>query len=169
MAGTDRPHQIRLGNQVMPGAIGITRPEPRPWTRTTQLVEVIMMFLDCPAYLDEDGALRCGLPAEVRRRFTMCSCDGPLEAAMIRCPSGHWFTGPIESLTWESEEKHPGEPRDEIARPNAAPAYYLGRPARMWITAMSSRGRRKPVADAQNPAGGEQPPNPAREPSHARA
>ena len=24
-----------------------------------------MMFLDCPAYLDEDGTARCGLPAEV--------------------------------------------------------------------------------------------------------
>jgi hypothetical protein len=58
-----------------------------------------MMFLDCPAYLDDEGALRCGLPAEVRRRFTMRSSDGPLEAAMIRCPSGHWFNGPIESLT----------------------------------------------------------------------
>jgi hypothetical protein len=68
------------------------------------------MFLDCPAYLDEDGARRCGLPAEVRCRFTMCSSDGPVEAITIRCPSGHWFSGPIESLTWESEEKyHPGE------------------------------------------------------------
>ena len=25
-----------------------------------------MMFLDCPAYLDDEGAARCGLPAEVR-------------------------------------------------------------------------------------------------------
>ena len=40
-----------------------------------------MMFVDCPAYLDQDGAARCGLPAEVR------------------CPAGHWFTGPIEFLT----------------------------------------------------------------------
>ena len=32
-----------------------------------------MMFLDCPAYLDQDGAARCGLPAEVRYRFTMHS------------------------------------------------------------------------------------------------
>ena len=23
-----------------------------------------MMFLDCPAYLDQDGAVRCGLPAD---------------------------------------------------------------------------------------------------------
>jgi len=48
-----------------------------------------MMFLDCPAYLDEDGAERCGLPAEVRSRFTTSSTDGPLASAMIRCPSGH--------------------------------------------------------------------------------
>jgi hypothetical protein len=68
------------------------------------------MFLDCPAYLGEDGAQRCGLPAEVRYRFTMRSSDGPVEAAMIRCPSGHWFNGPIEFLTWESQEKHlPGK------------------------------------------------------------
>jgi hypothetical protein len=58
-----------------------------------------MMFLDCPAYLDDDGAGRCGLPAEVRSRFTARSSDGPLECAMIRCPVGHWFNGPIESLT----------------------------------------------------------------------
>jgi hypothetical protein len=65
-----------------------------------------MQFLDCPAHLDEDGARRCGLPAEVRSRFTMRSTEEPLEAAMIRCPSGHWFTGPIASLTCGSEEKH---------------------------------------------------------------
>jgi hypothetical protein len=130
-----------------------------------------MMFLDCPAYLDEDGALRCGLPAEVRHRFTMRSSVGPLEAAMIRCPSGHWFNGPIESLTWDSRQEHdrgtagadssarrdglmgghdgrdgrsglavqdsPSEPGRAMSRPNGAPAYYLGRPARIWITAMS--------------------------------
>ena len=57
------------------------------------------MFLDCPAYLDEDGPQRCGLPAEVQARYTMRSTDGPLESAKIRCPSGHWFNGPIEFLT----------------------------------------------------------------------
>lgn len=56
-----------------------------------------MMFLDCPAYLDQDSALRCGLPAEVRCRFTMRSTDGPVESAMIRCPAGHHFCGAIES------------------------------------------------------------------------
>jgi hypothetical protein len=32
-----------------------------------------MMFLDCPDYLDGDGALRCGLPAEVPDRVTLRS------------------------------------------------------------------------------------------------
>jgi len=159
-----------------------------------------MMFLDCPAYLDEDGARRCGLPAEVRCRFTMHSSDGPLEAAMIRCPFGHWFNGPIEFLTWESEEKHhPGkadvpssatshfrEGLDDgglggptansptagvgiIARPNTAPAYYVGRPARTWLTAMSPRCRRQPVAGPQDPTAEDQAPNSTHEPSRALA
>lgn len=137
------------------------------------------MFVDCPAYLGEDGAARCGLPAEVQRRFAMRSTDGPLECAMIRCPVGHWFNGPIGSLTWQTSQKHdpgrarvsssarrdssagnhdgldggggsavrtltdpPGEPTRSASRPNGAPAYYLGRPARMWIAGMSPhRGR----------------------------
>jgi hypothetical protein len=60
-----------------------------------------MMFLDCLAYLDQDGAARCGLPAEVRCRFTMGSTDGPMESAMIRCPAGYWFNGLIQFLTWQ--------------------------------------------------------------------
>ena len=65
-----------------------------------------MMFLNCPAYLDQDRAVRCGLPAEVRCRFTMRSTDGPLESAMIRCPAGHCFSGPIEFLTRDSTGNH---------------------------------------------------------------
>ena len=64
--------------------------------------------LSCPAHLDPDGGARCGLPAEVVRRFTMHSTDGPLEAAMIRCPVDHWFNGPIETLTRNST--HPDDP-----------------------------------------------------------
>ena len=127
-----------------------------------------MMFLDCPAYLDQDSALRCGLPAEVRCRFTMRSTDGPVESAMISCPAGHYFCGTIESLTWDGNDKHdpgpagpgsragrdslqrrhdgrhggggsrsgdvPAEPQRDVRRPNTAPAYYLGRPARLYIT-----------------------------------
>jgi hypothetical protein len=129
-----------------------------------------MMFLDCPAYLDHERTVRCGLPAEVRCRFTMRSTGRPLESAMIRCPAGHYFSGPIESLNWDSTDKHdpgtagagsrggrdslqgfnhgrygggglalrdlPAEPAPRISRPNTAPAYYLGRPARLWITAI---------------------------------
>src|SRR6266498_2017029 len=47
-------------------------------------MEATMMLLDCPAYLDHEGSVRCGLPAEVRCQFTMRSSDGPLESAMIR-------------------------------------------------------------------------------------
>ena len=59
-----------------------------------------MMFLDCPAYLDEDGTERCGLPAEVSDRYAMSSTSGPTENVKICCPSGHRFNGPIEFLTW---------------------------------------------------------------------
>jgi hypothetical protein len=136
-----------------------------------------MMFLDCPAYLDQDGAIRCGLPAEVRCHFTMRSTGRPLESAMIRCPAGHHFTGPLESLTWDGTDNHdpgtggpssrtghdrlgrghdaphgdggsarpdfPAGPGRKARRRNGAPAYYLGRPAALWITAM----RPAPPAD----------------------
>ena len=136
-----------------------------------------MMFLDCPAYLDEDGAVRCGLPAEVNSRFVMNSTDGPLESAMIRCPAGHRFNGPIEFLTWNRTDKHdpgappatssarrtgrhdrpgPGRgsavrqiaavPTRDISRPVSAPAYYLGRPADLWIAALRP-GRRRTASD----------------------
>jgi hypothetical protein len=57
------------------------------------------MFVDCPAYLDDSGSVRCGLPAEVEGRYTMWSTAGPLESARIRCPRGHWFNGPVDFLT----------------------------------------------------------------------
>ena len=59
-----------------------------------------VIFLDCPAYLDEQAGTRCGLPAEVECRYTVESSSGPLESAKIRCPRGHWFNGPVEFLTW---------------------------------------------------------------------
>ena len=129
-----------------------------------------MMFLDCPARLDDERTVKCGLPAEVRCQFTMRSSDGPPESAMIRCPAGHWLSGPIGSLTWDSKNKHdpgtaaaastarhgslprthdgrdsgggfalpelPAEPGQAVRHPNCAPAYYLGRPAQLWIIAM---------------------------------
>jgi len=62
-------------------------------------METSMMFLDCPAYVDRHGQQRCGLPAEVEYRYELGSSDGPLASAKIRCPRGHWFNGPLESLT----------------------------------------------------------------------
>jgi hypothetical protein len=64
-----------------------------------------VMFMDCPAYLNRGGTVRCGLPAEVVYRYGMTSTDGPLECAKIHCPQGHWFTGPVESLTWDKQPK----------------------------------------------------------------
>jgi len=61
-------------------------------------MDASVMFVDCPAYMDKTGSARCGLPAEVEDRYLMCSTDGPLESARIRCPRGHWFNGPVESL-----------------------------------------------------------------------
>ena len=58
-----------------------------------------VMFLDCPHHVDNGGALRCGLPAEVEYRYSAASTGGMLESAKIRCPLGHWFNGPIEFLT----------------------------------------------------------------------
>jgi len=70
-----------------------------------------MMFLDCPAYLDYEGATRCGLPAKVTCSYTMHSTDGPLDSVMIKCPSGHFFNGPLEFLTWKNGE------RQDVRRP----------------------------------------------------
>jgi hypothetical protein len=61
------------------------------------------MFLECPEYMDQHGTARCGLPAAVEYRYTVSSTDGPLESAKIRCPRGHCFNGPLESLTWEKD------------------------------------------------------------------
>jgi hypothetical protein len=69
------------------------------------------MFLDCPAYLDEQGIARCGLPAEVINRFTMRSTDGLLESATIRCPVGHLFRGPVEFLSLADKRAGQAAPR----------------------------------------------------------
>jgi hypothetical protein len=68
------------------------------------LVSTYVMFLDCPAYMDSEGAARCGLPAAVEDRYTMTSTDGPLESAKIRCPRGHSFNGPVEAFLWRKTD-----------------------------------------------------------------
>ena len=65
-------------------------------------MESHVMFLDCPAYLNDAGSARCGLPAEVEYRYLATSSDRQLESAKIRCPLGHWFDAPIEFLTWKN-------------------------------------------------------------------
>jgi hypothetical protein len=56
-------------------------------------------FLDCPAYMNEDGTVRCGLPAVVEDSYTLDSTDGPVTSVKIQCPTGHWFSGPVAALT----------------------------------------------------------------------
>jgi hypothetical protein len=68
-------------------------------------------FVDCPAYMDRHGTVRCGLPAEVEYRYTVGSLQGPLEGAKIRCPRGHWFNGLIEALTLEESPRAAATPR----------------------------------------------------------
>ena len=65
------------------------------------------MFLDCPAWLDNDGTVRCGLPAEVKRRYITRSTDG--------APRKHHDQLPCRALVQrahriphpESGDKHP--------------------------------------------------------------
>jgi hypothetical protein len=45
----------------------------------------------------------------------MRSTDGPLESTRIRCPRGHWFNGPVESLTF-GERPDAAAEREAIAR-----------------------------------------------------
>ena len=86
-----------------------------------------VMFLDCPAYMDKHGAVRCGLPAEVEDRYTVRSSDGPMESARIRCPRGHWFNGPVEFLTWDKQPN--AAPREAGIRRQDAVWPPAGRPA----------------------------------------
>jgi hypothetical protein len=76
-----------------------------------------VMFLDCPAYMDRSGSVRCGLPAEVEGRYTMSSTDGPLESVRIRCPRGHWFNGPVDSLILANAKERPS-PAGQAGRPH---------------------------------------------------
>lgn len=77
-----------------------------------------VMFMDCPEFADQHGTARCGLPAAVEYRYTVSSMEGLLEGVKVRCPRGHWFSGPVEALTWE---KHPsavsGASRRQTRRP----------------------------------------------------
>jgi hypothetical protein len=97
-----------------------------------------MEFLACPAYLNHDGSVRCGLPAEVTCRFTMHSSDGPLESVMMQCPARHHFNAPVEFLTFEDG---PSPSRTgtsgALARDTAAiPAQPAGPASTRWPTVL---------------------------------
>jgi len=93
-----------------------------------------VMFMDCPAYLNRDGMVRCGLPAEVVYRYGATSTDGPLECAKIRCPLGHWFTGPVESLVWDKQPKA----SLRYARRSSSPASRDGTSSRPRMAGLQS-------------------------------
>jgi len=78
-------------------------------------MQTSVMFLDCPAYVDDDGVLRCGLPAAVEYWYAVESTDGPLESAKVRCPRGHSFNGPVEYLTFAT-----GGPPEHSSAPDTA-------------------------------------------------
>jgi len=67
----------------------------------------------------------------------------------------------LDGRDGNSIRHRPGAPQRESPRRGTAPAYYLGRPARLWITAMSPRRTREPLTGAQHRTGEDQPPNPA--------
>ena len=96
---------LRFGKGTLANGSGV---RGRPVSRMGGYpMDASAMFLDCPAYMDKSGSVRCGLPAEVEGRYLMRSTDGPLESARIRCPRGHWFNGPVESLTLEERPDAP--------------------------------------------------------------
>ena len=81
-------------------------------------------FLDCPAYLNRDGSVRCGLPAGVQDSYTLGSTDGPVPSVKIHCPAGHWFSGPVAALTLHADTVH----ADTVpSAPVAVPAHVSPR------------------------------------------
>lgn len=87
------------GCEMQPaGRTKMAKPSGRAPDLTGLPMNTSVVFLDCPAYMDDRGSIRCGLPAEVEATYAMTSTDGPLESAKIRCPRGHHFNGPIEAL-----------------------------------------------------------------------
>ena len=55
------------------------------------------MFLNCPAYMDNDGVTRCGLPAEVEYRYILNSTGGPLETPRSGVRAATFSTGPSKA------------------------------------------------------------------------
>jgi hypothetical protein len=62
----------------------------------------------------------------------------------------------------------PAEPEPEISRPSTAPAYYLGRPARLWITVMRPGRRRTTSRRVMQAVTGDGKQDPSRYGGHTR-
>ena len=61
---------------------------------TMALSNILSAAGHAPESLRPNGRVQCGLPAEAGGRHTMRSADRPVQSARIRCPRGHWFSGP---------------------------------------------------------------------------
>jgi hypothetical protein len=46
-----------------------------------------VMFMDCPAYMDRRGTVRCGLPAAVEYRYTVSTMAGCWKAPRSAAPA----------------------------------------------------------------------------------
>jgi hypothetical protein len=46
-----------------------------------------VMFMDCPAYMDRRGTIRCGLPAAVEYRYTVSTMAGCWKAPRSAAPA----------------------------------------------------------------------------------
>ena len=107
-----------------------------------------IMFLDCPAYTDRRGTARCGLPAEVEDRYTVGSTEGPQKSVKIRCPRGHWFSGPIEALTWQ---EHPSSAPSTATRTGPEPAWAPAGKQRISEPAGRAQAGRHAVTKRRTP------------------
>jgi hypothetical protein len=96
-------------------------------------MDLSVMFMDCPEFADRYGTARCGLPAAVEYRYTVSSLEGLLESVKIRCPRGHWFSGPVEALTWEKHSSVASDASQFQARSPASTWRPGGRPGSGWL------------------------------------
>lgn len=51
------------------------------------------------------GCPECGAPAEIVDQFVLPSTGGPVEHVKVQCVSRHWFTVPVERLSWVTGEE----------------------------------------------------------------
>ena len=88
-------------------------------------------FLDCPAYMNADGTVRCGLPAVVEDSYTLGSTDGPVMSVKIHCPAGHWFSGPVSALTVHADTVHADTVHADTVHSDLAPSAPVAVPVRV--------------------------------------